>query len=51
MPPLTTIAQPKEAIGTGAAEMLLERLRAGRSEPSRRILRPELRLRASCARP
>jgi LacI family transcriptional regulator len=51
MPPLTTIAQPKEAIGTGAAEMLLERLRAGRSQPSRLILQPELRLRASCAPP
>jgi LacI family transcriptional regulator len=50
-PPLTTIAQPKEAIGIGAAEMLLERLRAGRSEPGRLILQPELRLRASCAAP
>ncbi|HEY4067101.1 MAG TPA: LacI family DNA-binding transcriptional regulator [Burkholderiaceae bacterium] len=51
MPPLTTIAQPKQAIGTGAAEMLLERLGAGRCEPKRLILQPELRLRGSCAPP
>jgi len=51
MPPLTTVAQPKEAIGTGAAELLLERLGAGRSEPRRVILQPELRGRASCAAP
>jgi LacI family transcriptional regulator len=50
-PPLTTIAQPKEAIGTGAADMLLERLRAGRSEPRRLILQPELRIRHTCCPP
>lgn len=48
-PPLTTVAQPKEAIGTAAAGLLLERLRDGRSEPRRLILEPELRLRASSA--
>ncbi len=50
-PPLTTVAQPKEAIGTGAAGLLLERLRAGRSQARRLILQPELRLRASTAAP
>ena len=50
-PPLTTVAQPKEAIGTGAAGLLLERLRDGRSEPRRAILQPELHKRASTARP
>jgi LacI family transcriptional regulator len=51
MPPLTTIAQPKEAIGTGAASLLLERLRHGRNEPKRMILPPQLKLRASTAAP
>ncbi len=50
-PPLTTVAQPKEAIGTGAAGLLLERLRDGRVEPRRAILQPELHRRASTARP
>ena len=50
-PPLTTVAQPKEAIGTGAAGLLLERLRDGRSEPRRTILQPALHLRASTAPP
>jgi len=50
-PPLTTVAQPKEAIGTGAAGLLLERLRDGRTEPRRAILQPALHLRASTARP
>ena len=50
-PPLTTVAQPKEAIGTGAAGLLLERLRDGRTAPRRAILQPELHLRASTAPP
>lgn len=50
-PPLTTVAQPKEAIGTGAAELLLERLRDGRTAPRRAILQPELHVRASTAPP
>ena len=50
-PPLTTVAQPKQAIGVGAASLLLERLQGGRTEPRRLILQPELRLRASSAAP
>ena len=50
-PPLTTVAQPKEAIGTGAVGLLLERLRDGRTAPRRAILQPELHRRASTARP
>jgi LacI family transcriptional regulator len=49
-PPLTTVAQPKEAIGTGAAGLLLERLRDGRTAPRRSILPAQLHLRASTAR-
>jgi LacI family transcriptional regulator len=50
-PPLTTVAQPKEAIGTGAAGLLLERIRAGRRELARTVLQPELRVRGSTAPP
>jgi LacI family transcriptional regulator len=49
MPPLTTVAQPKVAIGTGTATLLLERVRGLRSEPRRLILTPELRVRSSTA--
>jgi LacI family transcriptional regulator len=49
VPPLTTVAQPKEAIGTGAAQLLLERIRAGRSRLARKVLQPELRVRESTA--
>jgi len=49
-PPLTTVAQPKEAIGTGAASLLLERIRAGRTGLARKVLQPELRVRGSTAR-
>ena len=48
IPPLTTIAQPKQAIGTGTASLLLEQI-AGRSAPRHLILQPELRLRKSTA--
>jgi LacI family transcriptional regulator len=51
LPPLTTVAQPKEAIGTAAVELLLERIHGGRSQPRRLVLQPELRLRASSAVP
>jgi LacI family transcriptional regulator len=51
MPPLTTVAQPKEAIGTETARLLLERIRGERGEARRTILQPELRVRASTARP
>jgi LacI family transcriptional regulator len=50
-PPLTTVAQPKEAIGTGAASLLLERLRDGRTAARRLILQPELHLRTSTRAP
>ena len=50
-PPLTSVAQPKEAIGTGAATLLLERLHDGRTEPRRAILQPQLHRRASTAQP
>jgi hypothetical protein len=36
--------------GTGAAGLLLERLREGRTEPRRTVLQPALHLRASTAR-
>jgi LacI family transcriptional regulator len=49
-PPLTTVAQPKEAIGIETARLLLERIRGERGEPRRVILQPELRVRASTAR-
>lgn len=48
-PPLTTVAQPKQAIGTAAATMLLERINGPRGESRRRILQPELRVRQSTA--
>ncbi len=48
-PPLTTVAQPKLQIGTLAAELLLERVDAGRSEGRRAILDPELKIRGSTA--
>jgi LacI family transcriptional regulator len=51
MPPLTTVAQPKEAIGTETARLLLERVRGERGDARRTILQPELRVRASTARP
>ena len=50
-PPLTTVAQPKEAIGVGAATMLLERVRDGRTAPRRIVLQPGLHLRASTSAP
>ena len=48
-PALTTVAQPKQQMGTMAAELLLERLQTSRSEERRVILMPELKLRASSA--
>lgn len=46
-PALTTVAQPKRQIGTLAAELLLEKLKTGRTEARRVILEPHLKLRAS----
>jgi LacI family transcriptional regulator len=51
MPPLTTVAQPKEAIGTETARLLLERVRGQRDQARRAVLQPELRVRASTAPP
>ncbi|WP_018152389.1 LacI family DNA-binding transcriptional regulator [Leeia oryzae] len=49
IPPLTTIAQPKAAIGTGTAELLLERLTGSRTQTRQLILQPELVVRQSTA--
>lgn len=48
-PPLTTVAQPKLEIGTLAAELLLERVSASRSESRRVILGPEIKVRGTTA--
>lgn len=48
-PPLTTVAQPKQQIGTLAAELLLERVELGRRQVRRLILEPQLKLRGSTA--
>lgn len=48
-PALTTVAQPKQQIGTLAAELLLDRVISGRSENRREILQPHLKVRASTA--
>jgi LacI family transcriptional regulator len=50
-PPLTTVAQPKNAIGTLAADLLVERIRNPQA-PCRQLLLPtELVIRQSCASP
>ncbi|WP_374513166.1 substrate-binding domain-containing protein, partial [Niveibacterium sp.] len=49
-PPLTTVAQPKQAIGTGTAQLLLERIAGESGAPRRLILQPELRVRKSTKR-
>lgn len=46
-PPLTTIAQPKHRIGVLAVDMLLERIKGGRTQPRTALLQPELRVRNS----
>jgi LacI family repressor for deo operon, udp, cdd, tsx, nupC, and nupG len=52
-PPLTTFDQPKRAIGSEAASLLLERLQAGGGngdqEPISRVMRGHLLMRASTA--
>lgn len=48
-PPLTTVAQPKLEIGTLAAELLLERVSASRSESRRVILDPKIKVRGTTA--
>ena len=48
-PPLTTVAQPKQQIGTVAADLLLDRVSNARTDNRQMILDPELRVRASPA--
>jgi LacI family transcriptional regulator len=50
-PPLTTVAQPIQRMGELAVDMMFERLNKLRDEPKKILLKPELRLRASTARP
>jgi LacI family transcriptional regulator len=50
-PALTTVVQPKQQIGTTAAELLLERVQESRTEARRVILQPQLKVRASTAPP
>jgi LacI family transcriptional regulator len=49
IPALTTVAQPKQQMGTMAASLLLERMATSRSEERRVILQPQLKIRASSA--
>ena len=46
-PPLTTIAQPKKAIGVQAVNLLVNRMSQKNRPPSRLILPPELIVRRS----
>ena len=48
-PPLTTVAQPKQQIGTVAADLLLDRVSNARTDNRQIIFDPELRVRASTA--
>jgi DNA-binding LacI/PurR family transcriptional regulator len=48
-PPLTTVAQPKQEIGTLATEMLLERIRDPDMPARERVLDAELVIRGSTA--
>lgn len=48
-PPLTTVAQPKQRIGTLAVDMLLERIDGQRQDARQVMLQPELRTRSSTA--
>jgi LacI family transcriptional regulator len=47
---LTTVTQFGEAIGRAAIDLLMERIRRGRSAPRHRVLQPELRVRSSSQR-
>jgi LacI family transcriptional regulator len=46
-PPLTTVRQPARAMGEEAVRLLLARLEGDQSPPSRVVVEPELRVRAS----
>lgn len=48
---LTTVAQPSMAMGRTAAQLLIERLDQGRSEPRHIVLPPQLVVRGSTAGP
>ncbi|MFF9497055.1 substrate-binding domain-containing protein [Streptomyces flaveolus] len=51
-PPLTAVAPPKRAVGSGALDLLLRRLDAGGALPVHQIeLLPTLKLRKSCGGP
>jgi LacI family transcriptional regulator len=50
-PPLTTVAQPKYAMGTVAADLLVERIRNPQAPYRRWLLPTELVIRQSCATP
>lgn len=51
VPALTTIRQPIEAMATDALRLLRARMAGANEEPQRRVLAPELVIRASCAKP
>ncbi len=46
-PPLTTVRQPADEIGTEGVQLLQRRLDGGDGRPQRRVLQPELTIRAS----
>lgn len=48
IPPLTTVSQPKDELGRITMDMLLQRIRGARTEPTLRILDPKLILRGTC---
>ncbi|WP_020393128.1 substrate-binding domain-containing protein [Kribbella catacumbae] len=47
-PPLTAVGPPREAVGAAAINLLMARLREPGRPPHQLLLRPELRVRASC---
>lgn len=49
-PPLTTVAQPKQEIGSQAVEQILERMRTPTLPPRRTVLTPRLVIRESTGR-
>ncbi len=49
-PPLTTVRQPKQAMGIHAVEMLVERIKGKRSATQTLLLTPELCVRGSTAK-
>lgn len=47
-PPLTAVGPPREAVGAAAVDLLIQRLRDPARPPHQLLLRPDLRIRASC---